>query len=386
VPRGESGGRTRRIRGLRLEELAGWLRETLSLPPFRARQIFAWLHARGATDCAEMTDLSRELRERLAAEVELAPLRLDAEQSAPDGTRKLRLRCGDGAAIETVLIPEEGAAGSEPPGGKLTQCLSSQVGCGLGCRFCATATMGLRRNLTIEEIVEQVYRARGVLGRAAGAPAPARDPGRSEASRISNLVVMGMGEPMQNLDAVLGAIEILCTDLGQNFSPRRITISTAGVVPGIDELGRRAPELGLAVSLNATVDGTRSSLMPVNRRWPLAELCAALRRYPLPRRRRITIEYVLIAGVNDSPEDARRLPRLLDRIPVKVNLIPYNPARDDAGFRPPTEAAVEAFAERLREKGLPTYLRRSRGAEIAASCGQLAVREAPTSSDGPGRS
>ncbi len=359
-----------RVRGLRLEELARWLREELSLPPFRARQIFAWLHARGASDCAAMTDLSRELRERLAERVELAPLVVDAEQSAADGTRKLRLRLRDGAAIETVLIPEDEAAprgagagaargGRDQPHEKLTQCLSSQVGCGLGCRFCATATMGLRRGLEVEEIVEQVYRARALLG---------------AEERVSNLVVMGMGEPLQNLDALLAALEILCCDLGQNFSPRRITISTAGVVPGIDELGRRAPQLGLAVSLNATTDETRSALMPVNRRWPLAELVAALRRYPLPKRRRITIEYVLIAGLNDSPEDARRLPRLLDRIPVKINLIPYNPAREDAELRAPSQAAVEAFAERLRDKGLPTYLRRSRGAEIAASCGQLATR------------
>ena len=359
---------TTRIRGLRLEELTRWLREELSLPPFRGRQVFAWLHARGVGDCAAMTDLSRELRERLAERVDLTPARVDAEQSAPDGTRKLRLRLRDGAEIETVLIPEEGAAphgigegaprsGRDQPADKLTQCLSSQVGCGLGCSFCATATMGLRRGLDVEEIVEQVYRARERLG---------------PEERVSNLVLMGMGEPLQNLDAVLAAVEILCADLGQNFSPRRITISTAGVVPGIDELGRRAPQLGLAVSLNATTDEIRSMLMPVNRRWPLAELIAALRRYPLPKRRRITIEYVLIAGVNDGVEDARRLPRLLDRIPVKVNLIPYNPARPDASYRAPSEAAVDAFAERLRDKGLPTYLRRSRGAEIAASCGQLA--------------
>jgi 23S rRNA (adenine2503-C2)-methyltransferase len=339
-----------RLRGLRLEELARWLREELALPPFRARQVFAWIHARGVSDCAAMTDLARELRERLAERADLATLGVDAEQRSPDGTRKLRLRLRDGGAIETVLIPDD-------EGDKLTQCLSSQVGCGLGCAFCATAAMGLRRGLEVDEIVDQVYLARAALG---------------PETRISNLVLMGMGEPLQNLDAVLAAVEILCSDLGQNFSSRRITISTAGVVPGIDELGRRARELGLAVSLNATTDEVRSALMPINRRWPLAELTAALRRYPLPKRRRITIEYVLIAGVNDSPDDARRLPRLLDRIPVKVNLIPYNPARGDAPYRAPAESAVEAFAERLRDKGLPTYLRRSRGAEIAAACGQLA--------------
>jgi 23S rRNA (adenine2503-C2)-methyltransferase len=354
---------------MRLAELTDWVRAELGEPPFRARQIFAWLHARGAVATEPMTDLSRALRERLAERAELAPLVLDAKRAAPDGTRKLRLRCRDGAAIETVLIPD---------GEKLTLCLSSQVGCGLGCRFCATATMGLLRGLAVDEIVDQVYRARALLGcdgRGSFAPGPAGAAPLPEGARISNLVFMGMGEPLHNLDAVLTAVELLCSDLGANFSPRRITVSTAGVVPGIEALGARAPELGLAVSLNATSDEVRSALMPVNRRWPLAELCAALRRYPLPRRRRITIEYVLIAGVNDTPADARRLPSLLAGIPVKVNLIACNPvdvARAER-FARPSEAAVEAFAERLRDSGLATYVRASRGAEIAAGCGQLVV-------------
>ena len=347
APRASGEGRID-LRDLSLAALSGLCADALGLPPFRARQIFSWIHARGVSSTEPMTNLSKELRARVAELGSLAPLELDAEQSADDGTRKLRLRCGDGAAIETVLIPEEG---------KLTQCLSSQVGCGLGCSFCATGTMGLRRNLRPGEIVDQVYRARALL---------------SPEQHISNLVFMGMGEPLNNLAAVLLAVENLCNDLGQNFSPRRITLSTAGVVPGIDELGRLAPQLGLAVSLNATTDEVRSRLMPVNRRWPLAELFAALRRYPLPRRRRITFEYVLIAGVNDSAADARRLPRLLDGIRCKVNLISCNPG-PAAELAPPDEDAVEAFAERLRDKDLPTYVRRSRGREIAAACGQLAT-------------
>ena len=186
----------------------------------------------------------------------------------------------------------------------------------------------------------------------------------------------GMGEPMNNLDAVLAAVEILCTDIGANLSPRRITLSTAGVVPGIDELGRRNRQLGLAVSLCATTDEVRDRLMPVNRRWPLAALFEALRRYPLPRRRRITFEYVLIAGHNDTTSDARRLVRLLSGIRAKVNLIPFNPAPGlDPAFHRPTPAVVEAFAERLRDKDLSTFVRQSRGVEIAAACGQLVARE-----------
>jgi len=326
--------------------------ERWGLPRFRARQIFAWVHGRGVVSTEPMTDLARALRTDLAARVDLSPLSVEQEFCADDGTRKLRLGLADGRQVETVLIPD---------GDKLTQCLSTQVGCGLGCRFCATAGMGLLRNLTAGEIVDQVYRAQ--VG-----------------TRPSNLVFMGMGEPLNNLDAVLDAIDILCTDIGANFSPRRITVSTAGVVPGINELGRRNANVGLAVSLNATTDEVRDELMPVNRRWPLRVLLEALRRYPLPRRRRITFEYVLIAGLNDTAQDARRLVPLLNGIRAKVNLIPYNPvARPNprgAGeparqLRRPDAAAVEAFAERLRERDLSTFVRQSRGDDIAAACGQL---------------
>lgn len=334
------------LRGLTLPELERLVVEAWRLPRFRARQIFSWVHGRGVTSTDAMTDLAKDLRGELAGRVSLAPLSLESELSSADGTRKLGLRLGDGARIETVLIPE---------GDKVTQCLSTQVGCGLGCRFCATASMGLLRSLGPGEIVDQVYRARALL---------------PDGRRISNLVFMGMGEPLNNLDSVLAAVEILCADIGANFSPRRVTISTAGVVPGIEALGRRNRHVGLAVSLNATTDAVRDELMPVNRRWPLAELMAALRRYPLPKRRRITFEYVLIAGLNDTAADARRLVQLLNGIRAKVNLIPYNPARESELRRPGPEA-VEAFAERLRAKDLSTFVRQSRGDDIAAACGQL---------------
>ena len=340
------------IRSLPLSGLQQFVQDSLDLPPFRARQIFSWIHGRGIATTDVMTDLSRDLRASLAGKISLAPLEVDAEALAEDGTRKLRLRCTDGALLETVLIPVEASS-------KITQCLSTQVGCGLGCRFCSTAGMGMIRNLSPGEIVDQVYRGRSLL---------------AEGARISNLVFMGMGEPMNNLDAVLTAVEILCEDLGANFSPRRITISTAGVVPGIERMGRRARNVGLAVSLNATTDEVRSRLMPVNKRWPLAVLMKALRSYPLPRRRRITFEYVLIDGVNDSLADARRIPRLLHRIPAKVNLIPFNPGAGQA-LRRPHQDRVEAFAEILRDKNLNTHVRRSRGRDIAAACGQLAVEK-----------
>ncbi len=334
------------LRGLTLAEVEALVKE-LGLPRFRAQQIFSWVHEHGAISSASMTNLPKEIRSLLAEKTTLVPLELVGELSAEDGTRKLQLRCPDGSVIETVLIPEED---------KLTQCLSTQVGCGLGCRFCATATMGFIRNLIVGEIADQVYRARLLL-----------PPGQ----RISNLVLMGMGEPMNNLDHVLSAIEILCSGMGVNFSTRRVTISTAGVVPGIVELGRRAPQVGLAVSLNATTDEIRNQLMPVNHRWPLRVLMETLRHYPLPRRRRITFEYVLLAGLNDTPADAKRLPRLLQGIRAKMNLIRCNPGCSVESYLPPDEETVESFAEQLRDKGLPTYIRRSRGSEIAAACGQL---------------
>ena len=339
------------IRGLTLEHLEEQI-GPLNLEPYRARQIFSWVHGRGLTDTAGMTNLSKEARARLALAFSLDVPTVDAVQRADDGTRKLRLRLPqDQALIETVLIPAEG---------KVTQCLSSQVGCGLGCRFCATASMGLSRSLTTDEIVSQVYAGQEQL---------------TPEERISNLVFMGMGEPMNNLDSVLEAVQILCTDLGANFSPRRITISTAGLVPGIRDLGRRMPQVGLAISLNATTDEVRNRLMPINRRYPLKVLMEALRRYPLPRRRRITFEYVLIRDLNDTDADAKQIPVLLHGIKSKVNLIPYNPCPDDKELGPPTPERVETFAEGLRQHGLTTVVRRSRGAEIAAACGQLVTQK-----------
>jgi 23S rRNA (adenine2503-C2)-methyltransferase len=315
---------------------------------FRADQIYQWLHARQAAAWDEMTNLPRELRARLASVASIGSLRLDTVQTAADGTQKLRLLVADGRAIESVLIPD---------GDKLTQCISSQVGCALDCRFCATATLGFGRNLTAGEIVEQVHAGRRVAGR-----------------RITNLVYMGMGEPLHNYAQVVRSIRILTHDLGAGISARRITVSTAGLVPGIEKLGREDVRPNLAVSLNATTDAVRDEIMPVNKKWGLEKLLGAIRAYPLERRRRVTFEYVLLAGVNDSLEDAARLARLLRGFPCKVNLIPWNP-HPLAPYRRPSADAIERFQNEVKRLGLPAYLRTPRGDDIDAACGQLAARQ-----------
>lgn len=348
------------LRGIPADALTALVGE-LGEPPYRAEQLFRWLHKSAVTELDAMGNLPKMLRAQLAERTRLTTLTIDTVQTSEDGTRKLRLRCADGAMIESVLIPraerELAASGEETE--KLTLCVSSQVGCALGCAFCATATLGLKRNLEPGEIVEQIYRAHSLL---------------SPRERISNLVFMGMGEPLANLDRVLTAVELLTHTAGFDFSPRRITLSTVGHVNGIKKLGERMPQLGLAISLHATTDDLRAKLMPVNRRWPLAALFAALRAYPLPRRRRITFEYMLLAGLNDTAADANRLTKLLDRIPSKINILPFNPWRQDQPeLKRPSEEDIDIFAERLRDKGLTVTVRQSRGRDIAAACGQLAL-------------
>ncbi len=313
--------------------------------PFHARQVMQWVYRRGVLEFGEMTDLAQGLREKLTAAATLRLPELAREQVSADGTRKLLLELEDGRQIEIVLIPDEE---------RLTLCISSQVGCAMGCDFCRTGSGGLERNLTTAEIVGQV-----VLGQRLAA----------QGSRISNIVFMGMGEPLHNLDNVLAAFRILSADHGLNITRRRLTVSTCGMV---DALHRLPPEVlgSLAVSLNATTDAVRDRVMPVNRRWPIAELLGTLRQLPLPPRARYTIEYVLLGGVNDTLEDARRLVRLLSDIRCKVNLIAYNP-HPDSPYRAPEPEAVEAFQSYLLGKYLTAVLRKSRGQDILAACGQL---------------
>jgi 23S rRNA (adenine2503-C2)-methyltransferase len=336
------------LRSLSYEELSTLL-GTWGEARYRAEQVFRWLHQRGVATLDGMTDVPRALRERLSEDAPPSTMIVDLVQRAGDGTRKLRLRAADGRVVEAVIIPDQD---------KRTLCVSSQVGCALGCTFCATASMGFRRHLSPGEIVDQVYRARALL-----------DPGE----RLTNLVFMGMGEPLHNYAGVVRALDLLGDARGLAMSRRRITVSTAGMVPAIERYGREARRANLAVSLNATTDEVRSRIMPINRRWPIAALLSAVRRFPLEPRRRVTIEYVLLAGVTDSDEDARRLPDLLRGIRCKVNLIPFNPHSTSAFLRP-TDAAVERFARALRAAGLSVYLRVARGEDIDAACGQLAGR------------
>ena len=374
------------LTNLTREEMRQWI-ATLGEKPYHGDQVFRWVHGRGVQDPEAMTDLAKPLRERLRAEIAVMPLVLDAMQLSQDGTRKLRLKTHEGRFIESVLIPDSGSGNfgdeatddeeSEPPVGlaprrpKLTQCISSQVGCALDCRFCATALLGFGRQLTAGEIVAQVQHARVLMS-----SLPAEDPTRrAGADHLTNIVFMGMGEPLHNLGEVERAIAILTDPLGPSLSPRRITVSTAGLVPGIHRFAEVPPvrRPNLAVSLNATTDDVRDEIMPINRKWKIAELLAAVRAFPLERRRRVTFEYVLLAGVNDTIEDARRLPHLLRGIPCKVNLIPWNP-HPQAPYRRPDQKVIHRFQDELQRGGLAVYLRRPRGDDIDAACGQLAAR------------
>ncbi|MCG5054651.1 MAG: 23S rRNA (adenine(2503)-C(2))-methyltransferase RlmN [Myxococcales bacterium] len=326
-------------------------------PPYRAEQVFRWLHGPGAGGVGAVRDLNAPcnvpaaLREILAAEAAPSALGLAVEQSARDGTRKFAFSTHDGRSIEAVLIPDDNQERD-----RLTLCISSQVGCAIDCKFCATATLGFGRNLSAGEIVSQVYWATELAGR-----------------RPTNIVFMGMGEPLHNFDNVKRAFELLCHPWGAAFSPRRITISTSGLVTGIEKLAALEHVPNLAISLNASSDEVRDQIMPINRKWPIATLMAAVKRFPLGHGRKITFEYVLLAGVNDADADADRLVRLVSGLPSMVNLIPWNPFNGPQFQRPSTERVL-SFQGRLRARGIQVYIRMPRGDDIDAACGQLAAR------------
>lgn len=348
--------------------LEGW-----GEPRYRALQIFRWIHQRGELDPAKMSDLPKALRARLAEDGLRPPLALAEQHDSADGTQKLVHETQDGRRIESVLIPrasvaehdvfappeEEAAASGGDALPAVTQCISSQVGCGMGCAFCASGIAGLKRNLSAEEIVAQVLAARQAL---------------QGKGRLAGLVFMGMGEPLHNYDAVARAISLLSHAEGVGMSPRRMTVSTSGLVDGIDRLGRDfGGLLGLAISIHAPNDAIRSRIMPINKRHPLGELLAALARYPLRPRRSITVEYTLLEGINDTPQNARELARALRPIRCKINLIPMNPVAGTP-LRAPSPAAVDAFQAQLRAAGLEVFVRKQRGDDIAAACGQLALQ------------
>ncbi len=331
--------------------------ESLGERPFRARQVFRWLHQKGAAALDEMTDVPRALRAALAERTSLTALELAAEQRSADGTVKWTWRTHDGKLVESVYMPEPG---------RRTLCVSSQVGCAVGCTFCMTGTMGLARNLGPGEIVDQVHRANRRLVELGVAQGP---------RPLTNLVFMGMGEPLANYPSLKVALGLLLAPDGPNFSQRRVTVSTSGLVPGMRRLGEET-QVKLAVSLNATTDAQRDAIMPINRRWPIAEVMKACRDFPARNGRRITFEYVLLGGVNDSLDDARRLAELVRGIPTKVNLIPYN-ENPGLGFAAPPPARVVAFQEALAARKLTVVVRRNRGRDIAAACGQLAAEGGP---------
>ncbi len=332
------------IKNLDLEQLTAFL-GGLGKEAFRARQIFGWLYRKGADSFSQMTDLSKAFREELERRACISSLPVEATEVSSDGTCKYLLRLHDGQTVESVRIPMEG--------GRDTLCISSQVGCAMQCRFCLTGSFGLTRNLSASEIVSQVCAA-------------------LKDGPIHNIVFMGMGEPLHNLDNVVTALKILFAREGFDYSPRKITVSTCGLVPEMKELGRRI-RVNLAVSLNATTDELRHRLMPVNQRYPLGQLMAACREFPLPPRGRITFEYILMEGLNDSPADAKRLVKLLHGIKAKVNLIPFN-AYEGSPYQPPAEKTVRAFQTYLLDRDIVAIRRASKGADISAACGQLKGR------------
>ncbi len=331
------------IKDFCLEELENFL-QGLGKERYRAKQIFKWLYQKGAASFDEMTNLSKEFRGALSERVRVSSLVQEQVEVSVDGTKKFLFVLEDGSSIESVLIPEEDRA---------TLCVSTQVGCAMGCTFCLTGTFRLTRNLRCAEIVNQVCAIQ-------------------KTERITNIVLMGMGEPLANLENVIRALKIMISADGFQISNRRVTVSTSGLVPEMEKLGK-AVTVNLAVSLNATKDEQRDQLMPINRTYPLAALLAACRNFPLPNRRMITIEYVLVRGINDSLDDAKRLVRLLRGIPVKVNLIPFNEF-EGCDYQCPEQQAIDRFHGYLLEKNLTVITRASRGADISAACGQLRAK------------
>ena len=340
-------------------ELTTWVMETLGEKRFRADQIFRWLHDKRARSFEAMTDLSKSLRTRLQEHARVGSLQLDEVKVANDGTRKLLFSTATSHRIESVVIPM---------GDRVTLCVSSQVGCKIGCDFCLTGRMTVRQNLSAAEIVDQVYHAQENL-EASPLVLPEGQEEGSSGRRIANIVYMGMGEPLDNYDNVIRSLKNLLDDKGQNFSGRRITVSTSGIVPKIPMLGRDVP-VNLAISLNASHDTQRDRLIPINRKWNIEALIEALHAFPLASRRRITVEYVLLDGVTDTQQDAKRLVALLRGLRCKVNLIPFNPW-PGAPYGRPSPDAVDRFGALVRDAGYTVTIRYSKGDDIGAACGQL---------------
>nr|WP_281255643.1 23S rRNA (adenine(2503)-C(2))-methyltransferase RlmN [Desulfamplus magnetovallimortis] len=355
-------------------QLMKWF-EDRGMRSFRAGQIFKWIYLRQAESFDEMTDLSKDVRKLLNENFTIPRLEIENSEMSADGTEKLLFKLRDGNYIEAVLIPQKD---------HFTLCISSQAGCIQGCKFCMTAKCGFQRNLTAAEIVSQVRDARKHLsmremihGAASGTydgniTMPVIKSTRPTGP-LSNIVFMGMGEPLANYDAVVKALDIMTdSDFGLKFSPRRVTVSTCGLVPEIQRLGQNT-DVNLAISLNATDDKTRSMLMPINRKYPISELLEACRTFQMKPRNKITFEYILIKGINDSDEDAKRLVKMLAPIKAKVNIIPFN-EHEKSDFKRPSDEKVSHFLQILLDRQMTAINRKSKGSDISAACGQLKAK------------
>jgi 23S rRNA (adenine2503-C2)-methyltransferase len=333
------------LKNLNPSELGNFIR-SFGKERYRSLQVLRWLYQRGVHSIDEMTNLSKKFRQELSGISFISALHPLHIEHAKDGTKKFLFQLEDGHRIESVLIPEKN---------RLTLCLSTQVGCALGCRFCLTGKMGWKRDLTSSEILNQILAVKETL---------------PDQSPITNIVLMGMGEPLANYKNTLKAIELMTNPDAFKFSSKRITLSTAGLLPELEHLSKEKISFRLAISLNASDEETRSHLMPINRRYPLKKVLEACRKFPLRPRTRITFEYVLVEGLNHSLQDAKRLLKILNGIPSKVNLIPLNEAHG-IPFKRPSEKEIRQFQEILMKGGLTTIVRASKGAEISAACGQL---------------
>jgi len=340
---------TNNILNLDYQELDKLIAGDLKQPAFRTMQVWKWLWQRGVRSFEQMTNISKDLRAELAARTRIIWPEVEKRQESTDGTVKFLLRLADGALIETVLIP-----GSK---GRMTQCLSCQVGCAMGCTFCSTGHMGFTRNMNMAEILGQILVAREFLGDTPENPV------------LRNLVFMGMGEPLLNFNEMIKSLQALNHENGLSFSPRRITVSTCGIKKGLVELGESGLAF-LAVSLHATTQEQRAQIMPKAASWDFDDLLKTLQEYPLKARERLTFEYLLLGGVNDSIEDAKRLVRILSKVKGKLNIIVYNPAKG-LPYKAPSYESVLAFEQYLWSKNITAILRQSKGQDIMAACGQL---------------
>jgi len=330
------------LKALSLEEINSFT-EDAGLPAFRSRQLLHWIYDRYAPSIEEITEFSKKMREELSEGAYISNLAIRDRQTSKDGTQKFLFGLEDGETIESVLIPDEN---------RRTLCISSQVGCAMGCTFCLTGRLGLKRNLNPHEIIDQVISVNRLI----------------LPQGITNIVLMGMGEPLANFDKVVEAIARITGIM--KISPGRITLSTSGIPQKVIELGKKALKVNLAISLNATTDAVRDVIMPINKTYPISGLLEACRKYRLPMNRRITFEYVLLKGINDSPEDAHRLIRLLQGIPSKINLIPFNPYCGSE-YERPDERTVMQFQDVLSHADMTVLIRKSKGQDILAACGQL---------------